>query len=175
MGNRIYDIFEEFIPFLFFSIIFFFMVFNVLTRYLFDTSYSWNIELCRYSFVWLTFAGAAYLRKENGHIRIEFVINLLNRKLPLWARRGIWLFREILTIGFLIVLVYFGLTLADKTWRFKSQAMQIPQFFLYISVPVGALLYLFREIPGAIREFNTDLSKRQSGNANNATKGSETI
>jgi len=91
------------------------------------------------------------------------------------ARRGIWLFSEILTVGFLIVLVYFGFILADKTWRFKSQAMQIPQFFLYISVPVGALLYLFREIPGAIREFKTDLSKRQSGNANNATKGSEAI
>jgi len=84
MRNRIYDIVEESIPFVFFSIIFFFMVFNVLTRYLFDTSYSWNIELCRYSFVWLTFAGAAYLRKENDHIRIEFVINILNRKLPLW-------------------------------------------------------------------------------------------
>jgi len=175
MGNRIYDIFEESIPFVFFSIIFFFMVFNVLTRYLFDTSYSWNIELCRYSFVWLTFTGAAYLRKENGHLRIEFVSHFLDRKLPLWARWGLWLVSEMLTVGFLIVLVYYGFILADKTWRFKSQAMQIPQFFLYISVPVGALLYLFREIPGAIREFKTDLSKKQSGNANNATKGSETI
>jgi TRAP-type C4-dicarboxylate transport system permease small subunit len=175
MGNRIYDIFEESIPFVFFSIIFFFMVFNVLTRYLFDTSYPWNIELCRYSFVWLTFAGAAYLRREDSHIRIEFVSHFLDRKLPLWARRGIWLLKEILTVGFLIVLVYHGFILANKTWRFKSQAMQIPQFYLYISVTVGGLLYLFREIPAAIRDFRTALSEKQSGNTNNTTKETERI
>ena len=174
MGNRIYDIFEESIAFGFFSIIFFLMVFGVITRYLFDTSYPWNIELCRYSFVWLTFAGAAYLRKENGHIRIEFVSNFLNKKLPLGGRKGIWLCKEILTIGFLIVLLYYGFILANKTWRFKSQAMQIPQFCLYISVSVGALLYLIREIPGAIRDF-TNLSGKQNINVDDATKRMETL
>ena len=175
MGNRIYDIFEEAVAFGFFSIIFVLMIFNVFSRYLFDTSYPWNIEFCRYSFVWLTFAGAAYLRREDGHIRIEFVINLLNRKLPLWARGGIWLFKELLAIGFLIALVYYGFILANKTWRFKSQAMQIPQFFLYISVSVGGLLYLIREIPAGIRDFKTNISEKQMLSADNMPKGMETV
>ena len=84
MWVRLYDLFEESIPILFFSVIFFFMVFEVFTRYLFDISHAWNIELCRYSFVWLSFAGAAYLRRENGHIRIEFLMNYLDRTLPLF-------------------------------------------------------------------------------------------
>ncbi len=158
MWARLYDIFEESISFVFFSVIFVFMVFEVFTRYLLDISHSWNIELCRYSFVWLTFAGAAYLRKENGHIRIAFFMNYLERTLPLWARRGIWLLKEILTIGFLVLLIYYGFILANKTWRFRSQAMQIPQFFLYISVSVGGLLYLVREIPAAVREFKAQRS-----------------
>jgi TRAP-type C4-dicarboxylate transport system permease small subunit len=153
MWVRLYDLFEESIPILFFSVIFFFMVFEVFTRYLFDISHAWNIELCRYSFVWLSFAGAAYLRRENGHIRIEFLMNYLDRTLPLWARRGIWLFKEALTVGFLVFLIYYGFILANRTWRFRSQAMQVPQFFLYISVTVGGLLYLIREIPTAVREF----------------------
>jgi TRAP-type C4-dicarboxylate transport system permease small subunit len=166
MWHRIYDIFEEYIAFVFFSVIFFLMVFGVVTRYLFHTSYSWNIELCRYSFVWLTFAGAAYVRRENAHIRIEFVTNFLNRKLPPWGRMVIWLFDEILTIGFLIALIYLGFILANKTWRFKSQAMQISQFYLYISASFGGLLYLYREILGTIRHLKTDLFERRNGKMN---------
>jgi TRAP-type C4-dicarboxylate transport system permease small subunit len=174
MWYRIYDLFEEYIAYAFFSIIFFLMVFGVVTRYFFDTSYPWNIELCRYSFVWLTFAGAAYLRKENAHIRIEFIINFLNRKLPPWARKGIWLLKETLTIGFLIVLVYYGFILANKTWRFRSQAMQVPQFYLYISTSVGGLLYLIREVPAAIHDFKAKISEKQEV-ADNTTRGEETI
>ena len=174
MWHRIYDIFEEYIAFVFFSVIFILMVFGVVTRYLFNTSYSWNIELCRYSFVWLTFAGAAYLRRENAHIRIEFVMNFLNRKLPPWGRKGVWIFSKLLTIGFLIALIYLGFILANKTWRFKSQAMQIPQFYLYISVSVGGLLYLYREILETIRDLKTDLFETRYGKTNSETEGMTT-
>jgi TRAP-type C4-dicarboxylate transport system permease small subunit len=153
MVRRIYERLEESIPLAFFLLIFFLMTMGVFNRYLFNTSFSWNIELCRYSFVWLTFVGAAYVRKDDSHIKIEFLINLLNNKLPLGARKAVWFFKEILTIGFLIQLVYLGFILACKSWRFKSQAMQIPQFFLYISVSVGGALYLLREIPGAYRYY----------------------
>ncbi|NWG04557.1 MAG: TRAP transporter small permease [Syntrophaceae bacterium] len=171
MWHRVYGIMEEYIPFVFFSVIFVLMVFGVVTRYLFHTSYPWNIELCRYSFVWLTFAGAAYLRRENAHIRIEFVINYLNRKLPPWGRMVIWLFNEILTIGFLIALIYLGFILANKTWRFKSQAIQIPQFYLYISASFGGLLYLYREILGVIRHLRTNFFERPNGKRSSATGG----
>jgi len=174
MRHQFYDIIEEYIAYVFFSVIFVLMVFGVVTRYLFHTSYSWNIELCRYSFVWLTFAGAAYVRRENAHIRIEFVINYLNRKLPPWGRMAIWLFKEILTIGFLIALIYLGFILANKTWRFKSQAMQISQFYLYISASFGGLLYLYREILGIIRDLRTNLLERPNGKRGSATKGMTT-
>jgi len=174
MWNKIYDIFEEYIAYIFFSVIFFLMVFGVITRYFFNTSYPWNIELCRYSFVWLTFAGAAYLRKENAHIRIEFIINFLNRKLPPWGRKGIWIFREFLTIGFLIALVYYGFILSYKTWGFRSQAMQIPQFYLYISTSIGGLLYFIREVLAAVQDFKANISEKQKV-ADSLTKGMETI
>ena len=170
MWNRIYDALEEYIALAFFSVIFLLMFFGVVTRYLFDTSYPWNIELCRYSFVWLTFVGAAYVRRENAHIRIEFVINFLNRKLPPWGRKGIWILSELLTLGFLIAMIYLGFILAYKTWRFKSQAMQIPQFCLYISVSVGGLLYLCREILEILRDSKPDLFGTRYRNTNSATE-----
>ena len=135
------------------------MTIGVINRYVFSVSFPWNIELCRYSFVWLTFLGAAYVRKMDTHIKIEILYNFINKKLSKGAQKIIWIAKEILTIAFLIGLLYFGFELANKTWRFKSQAMQIPQFYLYISVSIGALLYLLREIPASIRfyrEYFTD-------------------
>ena len=127
------------------------MTIGVINRYVFNVTFPWNIELCRYSFVWLTFLGAAYVRKLDAHIKIEILYNFISKRLSKGPQKIIWIAKEILTIAFFIGLLYFGFVLANKTWRFKSQAMQIPQFYLYISVSIGALLYLLREIPASIR------------------------
>lgn len=136
------------------------MTIGVINRYVFNVTFPWNIELCRYSFVWLTFVGAAYVRKIDSHIKIEILFNFINKKLSKGPQKIIWIAKEILTIAFLIALLYYGFVLANKTWRFKSQAMQIPQFFLYISVSIGALLYLLREVPASIRFYRDYFSKR---------------
>lgn len=157
---KIYDKLEEIVSLVFFLLIFSLMTIGVINRYVFNVTFPWNIELCRYSFVWLTFVGAAYVRKIDSHIKIEILFNFINKKLSKGPQKIIWIAKEILTIAFLIALLYYGFVLANKTWRFKSQAMQIPQFFLYISVSIGALLYLLREVPASIRFYRDYFSKR---------------
>ena len=157
---KIYDKLEEIVSLVFFLLIFSLMTIGVINRYVFNVTFPWNIELCRYSFVWLTFVGAAYVRKIDSHIKIEILFNFINKKLSKGPQKIIWIAKEILTIAFLIALLYYGFVLANKTWRFKSQAMQIPQFFLYISVSIGALLYLLREVWASIRFCRDNFSKR---------------
>jgi len=157
---KIYDKLEEIVSLVFFLLIFSLMTIGVINRYVFNVTFPWNIELCRYSFVWLTFVGAAYVRKIDSHIKIEILFNFINKKLSKGPQKIIWIAKEILTLAFLIALLYYGFVLANKTWRFKSQAMQIPQFFLYISVSIGALLYLLREVPASIRFYRDYFSKR---------------
>lgn len=160
MLHKIYDKLEESISLVFFLLIFTLMTMGVFNRYLLGKTFAWNIELCRYSFVWLTFVGAAFVRKQDSHIKIEILFNYINKRLSPGAQKVIWVLKEILTIAFLISLIYLGFILANKTWRFKSQAMQIPQFFLYISVTVGAVLYLLREIPAALRYYREHFSRK---------------
>ena len=160
MFLKIYDKLEEVTSLVFFLLIFSLMTIGVINRYIFNVTFSWNIELCRYSFVWLTFLGAAYVRKINSHIKIEILFNFINRRLSKGPQKIIWIAKEILTIAFLTALLYYGFVLANKTWRFKSQAMQIPQFFLYISVSIGALLYLLREVLAAVRFYREHFSKQ---------------
>ncbi len=159
MLYKIYDKLEESISLVFFLLIFTLMTMGVFNRYLLGKTFAWNIELCRYSFVWLTFVGAAFVRKQDRHIKIEILFNYINQRLSPGAQKILWILKTILTIAFLIALIYLGFILANKTWRFKSQAMQIPQFFLYISVTVGATLYLLREIPDSARYYREHFSR----------------
>lgn len=134
-----------------FIIIFLLMSIQVFTRYLMGFTLSWNIELCRYSFVWLTFVGAAYVRKENSHVKIDFMNKYLITKMSQGTQKVFWITKQLITITYLIVVIILGFFLAYNSRLFLSQAMQISQFFLYISVSIGMAFYLIIEIQDAIK------------------------
>jgi TRAP-type C4-dicarboxylate transport system permease small subunit len=148
--KNLYNKIEEYVPLVFFLLIFFLMAIQVFTRYIFNFTLAWNIELVRYSFVWITFVGAAYVRKEDSHIKIDILFNYAYNKMSLNQQKFFWSFKELLTIFYLIALIVFGYILAYRSRRFLSQAMQISQFYLYISVTVGSLFFLIREIQDII-------------------------
>jgi TRAP-type C4-dicarboxylate transport system permease small subunit len=160
-----YDKFEERIAVFLFLFIFILMSTQIFTRYLINFTFAWNIELCRYTFVWLTFIGAAYVRKQNAHIKIEILFNYLNQKLSPGVQKAVWLTKEILTFAYLVGLIYFGFILAYKSRRFMSQAMQISQFYLYISASVGGLLYLIREIQASYRYYQENFPHKRAKKA----------
>jgi TRAP-type C4-dicarboxylate transport system permease small subunit len=153
MLKKIYDAFEQYFCCAFFILIFLLLVVGVILRAFLGISFAWNIELSRYSFVWLTFVGAAYVRRDDGHIKIELFSNYIKKKLPLWGRCVYWVITKLIVIVYLVLLIYFSYVLSVQTWRFKSQAMQMPQTFLYISVGIGAFMYILREIGDSLRKF----------------------
>jgi TRAP-type C4-dicarboxylate transport system permease small subunit len=144
--KRAYDLCEEAVCVFLFLLIFFLMNLGVFGRYFFNLSFEWNIELCCYSFVWLTFLGAAFVRKTQDHIKVVFFYRAALQRLPPGGRRTLYLIKKLTLLFFLGALIVLGIELAVRSWRFMSQAMQISQFFLYISVPVGAGMFLYREI-----------------------------
>ena len=151
--KKAYENFEELLVCVLFLLIFLLLVIGVIFRYFFGISFSWNIELCRYSYVWLTFVGAAYVRKNDGHIKIDLFSNYIKPILPGSGAAVYWIVTKLLTLVYLVLLVYFSYLLSVQTWRFKSQAMQMPQTFLYISVGLGAVMYLGREIIDSAKRF----------------------
>jgi TRAP-type C4-dicarboxylate transport system permease small subunit len=151
MLKKAYERFEEYFTCIFFLLIFLLLVAGVILRFVFSISFAWNIELSRYSFVWLTFIGAAYVRRTDGHIKIDIFVNLLKTKLPRRAYVVYWLCARLVCILYLAFLVHLSYLLSLQTWRFKSQAMQLPQSFLYISVGIGSFMYLVREIIASVQ------------------------
>jgi TRAP-type transport system small permease protein len=151
--SRFHDFFEEALPTVCFFAIFLTMCVGVLYRYVFRLSFAWNVEFSLWSFVWLTFVGSAKVRRTNSHIKIDIVYGVLERRMSPTVRMISWLFKELIIVGFLVLLVSLSYELAVRSWAFRSQAMQWRQSYLYISVAVGAVLFLLREIPDAVRTF----------------------
>lgn len=151
--QRAYDVIEEALPTICFFAIFITMCVGVLYRYVFRLSFAWNVEFSLWSFVWLTFIGSATVRKTNSHIKIDILYGVLERRMSPRVRMVFWLLKELAIVTFLVLLVILSIELSQRAWAFRSQAMQWRQSYLYISVAVGAGLFLLREIPDAVRTF----------------------
>jgi TRAP-type C4-dicarboxylate transport system permease small subunit len=120
---------------------------------------SWIVEYSSYAFVWLSFVGAPYVRKLGAHIKIEILYATVEPKLSPAVRLIIWLIKEIAVIAYLLLLVRLGYELASRSANFRSQAMQLSQFWLYISAALGGAMFLIREIPGAYQQFRKGFSE----------------
>lgn len=154
MVKKIWDHLEEYI--LVSSLIFtVFLVFmQVVMRYLFQNSLSWSEELARYVFLWQIWLGASYAVKEQRHLRIEIIKDLVPRN----KQKHI----EFVT---LLIWFCFSLFLAIKASELTmmlfnrgqlSPALQIPMAYAYASVPAGCALMAIRLLGEMIKLFKPE-------------------
>ena len=67
---------------------------NVVGRYLLGTSFAGAEELSRLLFVWLVFLGAILALRRRAHLGVE----LVQARLPRWARKGCAVITHVLTL-----------------------------------------------------------------------------
>ena len=111
-------------------------ILQVFFRYVLNYSLSWTEEIGRYSFVWLTFVGAAICVRTDSHIGLDIVTKRLSKRNQFAFRTLV----EIGTLAFLLFLMYEGGLIARKTFTQVSAALHVPMGVFYLSIPVGALL-----------------------------------
>ena len=140
---------------LLFITITFILIFQTFGR-LFYFSFSWTQEFASFCFVWLVFIGAALIYKENAHISISFFYNKMPRKI----RIILFYFRNILMLATLIILLKPALDYAIRGLRISASAMQIPMFFMEISVFVGFILLIFQITKKALKGFEEKKSPK---------------
>ena len=53
------------------------VLFQVFSRYLLGTSFTWTEEFARFALIWMTILGAAYLNGTQEHLSMDFLYMLL--------------------------------------------------------------------------------------------------
>lgn len=108
---------------------------QMVLRYFFNTSILQVEDIIKFSFSWLIFMGVAALFKNDEHIAVTALIDALPRK----AAGAMYMFQRFLTFVFLIGLMVIGLQFAKTGFSSIGSQLQIPLFWVYVSVPLAAV------------------------------------
>ncbi len=123
---------------------------QVFMRYVMNSSLSWPEELTRYMFIWFVFLGISYGIRYDIHIRV----NIFETFVPKIAAT----LRVIQDIFFMAFMLYMYSPAVTNISRMianqqHSPAMQIPMYFVYLSLLVGLTLGIFRMIEKYVKKF----------------------
>lgn len=117
---------------------------QVFSRQVLNAPSTWSEELSKILFVWLAFAGSAFLFGERGHIAVDF----LARRLPVTAQRILQVIVQITIVGFVVLAMVWGGYLASSiAWNQQMTALPLTLGWVYIIIPIaGVFIAIFAVI-----------------------------
>ncbi|MFM1813328.1 MAG: hypothetical protein RLZ98_23 [Pseudomonadota bacterium] len=135
---------------------------NAIVRKLFDTSSNAWLELQWYLFGAVFMLGAAWVLKNNGHVRIDVV----SQRLSKWARDLIDLFCHLLLLlPFCILMVWLGVPYVISSWAegemsynagglvvWPAKALILAGFLLLLMQAIAEIVRRALVISGALDE-----------------------
>jgi TRAP-type C4-dicarboxylate transport system permease small subunit len=126
---------------------------EVIFRYVLTSSPFWTEELARYVMFYMVLLGSAAAVREEQHPSLTFVI----RKFGVGFRRKWKLLLDILVLLVLVVVFWEGCVMAVEEWIGKTPALRISFFWVYLALPIGAVLMMIEIIAKNV------LSKKAGG------------
>jgi C4-dicarboxylate transporter DctQ subunit len=116
--------------------------FQVILRYVFNTSILWGIEASTYLFAWLVLIGISYGVKVGSHIGVDALVGLL-------PRRG----KQVAGIVAGLLCVLYSVFMLIGSWNYFKTVYEIgvtgddipiQRWIMIIILPLGFLLLLYR-------------------------------
>ncbi|HWR62375.1 MAG TPA: TRAP transporter small permease, partial [Clostridia bacterium] len=143
---------------------------QVIMRSVFNYSLSWTEELSRYIFIWQVWLGASTALKYNEHIRVELIFTFVKN---VKVQRIIKAIANLIWLAFCIFLTSSGWKLVQSMIgrNALSSGMRVPLAFVYIVLPISALLICIRLVPriiSDIRSINSPASEKEAAEGGNA-------
>lgn len=117
------------------------VLFQVFSRYILGTSFTWTEEFARFSLIWLTIVGAAYLNGKREHLSMDFIYQKLSEP----NKRKVSMIIEVLIFLFaLVVMVIGGFNLVYTTLHLEqlSGTLRIPLGYVYAIMPCSGMLIM---------------------------------
>lgn len=111
---------------------------DIVGRQFFRAAQGWAIEISEYSLVYLAFLGAAWLLREDGHIKVEILVERFS------ARRAAMIGMGTSFLGIVVTasLAYFGATTTIEEYLagtvLTESPLKPPLYPLLLPIPIGA-------------------------------------
>lgn len=122
---------------------------QVITRYLLNQQFVWTEELSATLLIWLTFLGAAAIERDNGHVRLQTVDEMVPPRIGRW----IYTVYDLVVLFWLGCLVWAGYRLLGQLNFEMTPALKIPFRYVLVIVPAAAALSAVYVVRNMIRRF----------------------
>lgn len=111
---------------------------EVISRYFTGRSLVWVVECNRFLFIWLVFLAAAACFYRRLHFRVILLARALSPRMRARLEVGI----ELVSLVFAAILFVQSLHIVSRTSVQRSPALLIPMSYVYLVVPVSAVLII---------------------------------
>lgn len=154
-ANKIIDVVIEYLAYLaaaLLVLIAFSITFDVLLRYTFNSPLKWVFEATEYSLLIMTFLAATWVLKIDQHVKLDLVLNVVKKK----TRARINTFTSLIMAAVCLVT---ALSSANYTLYLYQHDITItkyytiPQFLIFIFIPIGFLLLFIQSLRRAYNYF----------------------
>lgn len=120
---------------------------QVASRYVFNSPSTVSEELLRYCLIWLAMIGSAYMFGLSDHMAMTF----LKEKFSESVQRKLTILSEVVIILFSIsVLLYGGVNITMLTMNQVSAALGIPMGYVYMVLPISGVLIIYYSVVNII-------------------------
>ena len=123
------------------------VLFQVVSRFILKVPLSWTEEVSRFALIWLTFIAASVALRDDGH----FTVDVISHKLSLENKKTYRIGVMLVTLAYLIVILYTGLELIPIAHMQESPALDLHMSYVYLAIPCGAALMIVNVL---LRIFN---------------------
>ncbi len=132
---------------------------QVIMRVVVNDSLSWSEELVRYVYIWLCWVGVSLAERRNEHIKLTFI----TERFSVRVQKVIDICVSVILIVLSCWLIYQGITLVLSLQQTgaASVALKIPMHLVYLSMPVGMLLFGIRVVMKLVHQLR-DFGKAEA-------------
>lgn len=130
------------------------IILEVFTRYFTGHSFVWIQEYNEYFLLYIPFLAGAWLLRQNGHVIINLIDNLLNDH----SSRILNMIVAVLGIFSMLVLVYYSAVVTFENFQkgvTSTTVLRTPQAFVYIVIPIGSFFMLLEFVRIFYRSFKS--------------------
>lgn len=110
------------------------LVFCNVLFHVFDKDIAWTTEFCEMLMVWVTFLAAASAARRGAHMTITEFLDKLSDARRRWADAAI----QLLVIGVLGLLLWYGVIIVRSSWGNLLTVLDISMAWQYLALPVGS-------------------------------------
>ena len=126
---------EAWLALLFFWALGLTVLYQFITRYVFNDSAAWTEEIARYLLIATVFVGAVIGVAKNNHIQVDFFY----RFMPPGLSRSVSLLTDVLRVAFLAMASYLTWLLMQKMGNYQMTIVNLPMNIVY---GVGLLAFV---------------------------------